>query len=64
MSTFSNEPQKDPDSPSFELMSPPTSIVPITSAIATDGAVIVRLCLREVLESRRPDSNRGPLHYE
>jgi len=43
MSTFSNELQNDPDRSSFALTSPPISIVPITSATATDRLVIVRL---------------------
>jgi hypothetical protein len=43
MSMFSNQFQNDPDSSSSELMSAPSSIVPTTSATATDRHVIVRL---------------------
>ena len=43
MSTFSSQFQKEPDRSSSELISPPISIVPITSATATDRPVMVRL---------------------
>ncbi len=42
-STFSSRFQTGPDRCSSEAASPPSSIVPITSATATDNPVIVRL---------------------
>ena len=43
MSMFSNQFQNEPERFSSEAISPPTSIVPITTATATDRPVIVML---------------------
>ena len=43
MLMFSNQFQNEPDEVQLEAISPPSSIVPITSATATDSPVIVML---------------------
>src|SRR5262249_59465393 len=55
-SAFSNQLQNGPERSSREPTRPPSSIVPITNATATDRPVIVRLknTLRTGLESAQP----------